>query len=252
MRSFVVTPSFCKAAMLEDFLQYIYSEPKNMEGFEHVVIDNHYPVDKEENHDRLKKLCDKYEIVYVNSGKDLGLHEGVNNAIRMVGIKPEDIYIGCDPDDRPTHGSFQAMREVMLKDPSLPVLALNFWVLPWKQKEHGLVMEDETIAGHRVWRHPGVEMWNVAAFNMRIIDDMGGFRQPNAYYGGIEIALYHHWVKLKMKMGYLRDFSAEAVPVDRKNPDLYDFDYGTWKIDHAQRGFKGSFEEWLKTKKDTA
>ncbi len=225
----------------------MYSKPDNMKGFKHVILGNHYPVDKKYNQWKIQELAKHYGCIYIDSLYDRGLHQSLNYALAILDIQPTDIFIGCDSDDRPSHGAFQALRTVMIHDPSIAVLGLNFWVLPMKQEKEGRPWPESTIAGHRVWTHPGAEMFNVVSFNMKLIQEIGGFYQPNAYYGGIEIALYREWSKRQMKLCYLIDHSAEAVQVNREDPLLYDKSYGQWKIDHATKGFSGSFEEWVTT-----
>lgn len=246
MNTWIFTSAFCKAKMLEECLKHLYSDPfLEIKPFCHVVIDNHYPINKEKNRERIQELCLQYRCAYIDSGCDLGLHQGLNKAMAIVGVEPDDHLLGCDPDDRPSKGWALAMTQVMTGDPSVAVCGMNFWVLPWKQNQQG-AWKREIINYHRVWIHPGVEMWNVAAFNMKLVRSLGGFSQPNAYYGGIEIALYHEWVKRQMKLVYLIDYSSEAVPVNREDPELYDQIYGKWKIDHAMHGYTGSFESYLK------
>jgi len=245
--NWVFTPAFCKAKMLQGLLQHLYQEPGTMEGFVHVILDQHYPADEGGMHsEKIKALCKKYKCIYLDSHYDRGLHQGLNYAWQAMSVIPGDILIGCDPDDRPSPGAFQAMKKVMQADPLIAVCGLNFHVLPWKQKEHGLVMEEVKTAGERVWVHPSVEMWNVAAFNTHFIQSVGGFHQPNAYYGGLEVALFREWPKHGLKLVYLIDHTAESVPVNREDPELYDIAYGDWKIAHATKGYQKSYAEWLK------
>lgn len=243
--NWIFTPAYCKSSMLEGCLKNLYESPTYLDGFTHVIIDQHYPVDIDHNRKAIQDLCKQYGCTYIDSGYDRGLHGGINNAMQVLSVKPTDAFIGCDPDDRPSPGAIQALKRVMEADPSVAVAALNFWVIPWKMKEHGLVMKEETIGGEHVWIHPGVEMFNVVSFNMKLVHELGGFHQPNAYYGGIEISLFHEWFKRGMKLVYLRDHNSEHVKVDRDDPSLYDKSYGEWKIAHATKGFKGSFQEWL-------
>lgn len=243
-KTWIFTPAFCKAKLLEDALEFYYKQghPK----MEHVITDNHYPVDKENNRKEIKRLAEKFGCHYIDSGKDLGWHHGMNNAVKILGITADDLVLGCDPDDRASPGTFQALKDVMDADPKVAICAVNFWVLPWKIKEHGLTMRDEEIAGHKVWVHPSVEMWNVCAFNMRLVFEMGGFTQMSPYYGGLEVAMHRAWQRHGMKLCYLKDYSSEAVKLDRTDRTLFDPEYGDWKVEHAHKGYKGSFEEWLK------
>lgn len=252
MPNWLVTPVFAKAALLSDFLGYLYSDRSNVKGFHHVILGNHYPIDEKNNTEGIRVLAEKFDCIYIDSLYDRGLHGSLNNALNILDIGENDIFIGCDCDDRPSPGAFQAMKEVMLFDPTIGVLGLNFWVLPWKMKEHGLVMQEKTVAGHKLWVHPGVEMWNIAAFNMKLMAKMGGFSQPNAYYGGIEVAIQGTMAQQNMKLCYLQDFSAEAVKLDRDDPSLFDKSYRDWKTAHAHGGFQGSYEKFLLEGRKTA
>lgn len=246
MTVWLFTPSFCKWKLLENCLEHVYSSP-HMTAFRHVIIDNHYPVEKEENHSQLKRLSYNFGCDYVDSGKDLGLHNGINNAMLKMGVKPGDILIGLDPDDRPSPGFIDIFTEVMQSDPDLAIACATFGVIEQKIKE-GVPFQKRTIAGRRILIHPTVEMWNVAAFNTQFIFDIGGFHQPHAYYGGVEIALYPAWSRRSMYYGYLTDINSEYVPVDRSDRNLFDPEYRQWKDAHLA-GFKGGFEEWINQKK---
>lgn len=246
--TFLFTPAFCKASMLQDLLAHLYGPLPEIRpaarAMKHVVIDNHYPVQKDLNREQIRALAESYGCIYVNSGRDLGLHEGINAAAKVVGIRPCDRFVGCDPDDRPAPGFVQAITEVMDADPDLAVLGCSFWVIPWR-RDQGVAFEEKVIAGRRVWIHPGVEMWNVAGFNWRFMTEIGGFRQPNAYYGGLEACLFPEWQRRGLKLGYLPDFRSDVVKLDQNDTRLFDPEYRRWKDDHVA-GFKGGFEEWLR------
>jgi hypothetical protein len=251
MKIYLFTPAFCKAKLLEDALEFYYAQ--NHPKVEHVITDNHYPVNKEENRAEIKRLAEKFGCHYVDSGKDLGWHEGMNNAVKVLGITEDDMILGCDPDDRASPGTIQALIDVMTEDRSkenqeIGFLGINFWVLPWKMRDHGLVMKEIEIAGHKVWVHPSVEMWNVGAFNTKLVFSMGGFSQMSPYYGGLEVRLHNEWKKHGMKLCYLKDYTADYRPLDRNDPTLFDPDYGAWKVDAGHKGYKKSFEEWLQEK----
>jgi hypothetical protein len=132
----------------------------------------------------------------------------------------------------------------MLADPSLAVLGLSFWVIPWK-REKGVEFTDEVIAGHKVWIHPSVEMWNICGWNTTFLEEVGGLDQPNGFYGGLEAKLFPQWANRGLRLGYLPDVRSDHVPVDRDNLVFFDPEYRSWKTDHIG-GFNGSFLEWLK------
>lgn len=237
-KTWLVTSAFCKSALLEDCLNHL----GRIEN--HVVIDNHYPIDQIENSARIKQLAEERGCIYVDSGRDLGLHEGINNASRVCGFQHGDIVVGCDPDDRPSSGFVDIISTVMRADPSLAVLGLNFWVIPHRREQDPAPYTDEVIAGHRVMIRAGVEMWTVAGFNWSFVGSTGGMSQHYAYYGGLEASLYHKWHPLGLRLGYLTDVSAESKHVDRNDLKLFDPEYREWKTAHVG-GFEGSFQDWL-------
>lgn len=246
MNTWLVTSAFCKADLLEDLLEFVYSTPPKTK-FTHIICDNHYPIDKENNRQKIKELSEEFGCHYIDSGRDLGLHRGINNAMMKAGVLPGDILVGLDPDDRPQAGFLDTMKAVMQAQPSLAVLCTSFSVIYQKMGE-GVPFKPMMIAGHPVMVHPSIEMWNVAAFNTHFLNDIGGISQPNAYYGGIEVDLYRSWQKRGMFYGYLAGVTSEAVPVNRADTSLFDPQYRQWKTDHVN-GYKKSFEEWLLEKR---
>lgn len=243
MQTYLVTPAFAKAKLVECQLDYVHST-NNLSNITHVVIDNHYPVDKQENRARIAMACAKYGAIYLDSGRDLGLHEGLNNAVKTIGIRSDDILIGLDPDDFVTPGSIQVLEKVMKATDEFAVLGLGFSVIYDRLKE-GVPFERRTIAGESVLIHPTIEMWNVCAWNMKTVYSMGGFKQPNKYYGGIEVATENQMLKDFKRLGYLEHWKSDHLPVDRNDTTLFDPQYRNWKTAHAHKGYQGSFEEFL-------
>jgi hypothetical protein len=245
MKIWLSTPSFCKAKLLEESLEHIYKTPPKR-PFTHWVIDNHYPVNKAENSEKMKEICKKFGCIYIDSGKDLGLHGGLNNAMKQVNLKPGDILIGSDADDRPSPGFLDEMAGAMMESPDFAILAAMFWVIDQRMKE-GVLRVHKTPSGRTILVHPNAEMFCIAAFNTRIVNQELPFEQLYAYYGGIECALYGRWIQKGMKLGYLPEVRADVVPLNRDDPTLFDPEYRQWKTDHVG-GYKGSFEEWLQEK----
>lgn len=247
MKQYLITPSFCKADLLEDFLTYLYSTFSVPNGTIHVLIDNHYPINKSRNRDQIKSLAKDFKCIYVDSGKDLGLHEGINHAIQQVGIKKEDQFICCDPDDRPTPGSFKAIHEVMNADKNIVVCSTLCQEVDWSKSPVRL----QSIAGYQVYIHPTVEMWNVSGYNLEFVFSVGGFNEIYPYYGGAESYFYDHYRKNKnYKIAYLKDYKSSEVYLDKQDPFFFDPEYRLWKND-AVTGYKHSFEKWLSEKKSS-
>jgi hypothetical protein len=241
-KTYLVTPAFCKAALLEQQLEWLHAGgiPSHVE---HVIIDQHYPIDKPTNRKRIAELASKFKATLVDSGKDLGLHEGINNAADVIGFKAGDVVVGCDPDDRPVAGFIGKIEKAFQADPTIALCALNFYVIDERFAEGRLI---ETVIGdQRAWVHPTVEMINVVGFNWAFVEAIGGLKEPHAFYGGLESYLYPRWRSRGMKLVYLPDVRSDASIPDRANPNLFDPEYRTWKTAHVG-GDDRSFENWLR------
>lgn len=211
--------------------------------FNHVIIDDNYPIKKGSVNHRVEYMAKKYGCIYLNSGKNLGLHKALNFGIREVGVDPDDFYINCDADDRPQPGMFDAMYDVMKVDLTLAVLGCQFSNINPKLK----ALPTEQAGGHEIIIHPSVDMWNVSAINMRFIKAIGGFDEPYPFYGGIESYLYSKYNQMGMRLGYLKGFSSQYANVDNK---LIDPEFTEYKQAHVAGpvSYAGSFESFLKEK----
>ncbi len=230
--------------MLESCLDNLYLETKKIADVdEHVILLNHYPIDKEENNKQIKYLANKYNCTLIDSGSDLGLHKSLNNACKILNIQDDDTLIVCDPDDRPTPNFAKPFKDVIDADKSIAVLGCNFWVIEDRFKEGKLT--ESVIAGHRVWTHKNIEMYNLAAYNYSFIRSIGGFNEPLPYYGGLECYLYSKFNGLKM--AYLADVRSDNVKLDEKDTRLFDPRYRAWKTRSTHGGEEQiAFEDWLK------
>lgn len=241
MKKYIVTPAFCKASVLEANFKNIASAPPM--GFKRVVVDGHYPIDKEENRARIKQLCALYDAIYLDPGMDMGLHRNLNYAIEQVGIGPEDVMFGLDPDDFPAPGSIDKITEIMQLDRGIAVCANGFSVIYQRVKEGHLSMT--SVGSHVVYIHRSVEMFRSCGWNMRFIHSLPTkFHQPNNYYGGIECYLFPKWKQQGLKLAYVQD-TCDHVELDRNDPKLFDKSLRKYKDAHLG-GFKGSFEEYIK------
>lgn len=246
--NWIITPAFCRWELLADMLCHTHQDPLPKDTV-HVVLDNHYPINKSENRSQIYELCEEYGCLYIDSKGDFGLHRSVNNAMKRLGMTKDDQFIGLDPDDRVSPGALQVLIEVMQKDKTFAVLGTSFKMV-FDRMDSGFVYGYEKIAGHDILVHPNTDVWNVCAWNMEWLLSIGGLKQRHAYYFGLEETMYGEWFLRGLKFGYLADYTSDYVPVDRMNPSLFDREYGLWKCDHI-KGFEGSFEEWLGTRSRT-
>lgn len=242
MNKWIVTPAFCKAAVLEENFKNIASAPPM--GYKRVIIDGHYPVDKDENRKRIQQLCADYGAVYLDPGCDLGLHKNLNYAIDTLGIGPEDVMYGLDPDDFPAPGSIEKIEAIMQADRGIAVCANGWSLIDQRVREGRLTMA--AVAGHVVYFHKSVEMFRCCGWNMRFIHSLPQkFHQPNNYYGGLESYLFPKWAAQRLKLAYIQD-TCDNITLDRSNPNYFDPALRKYKDAHLS-GFKGSFEEYIRS-----
>lgn len=241
MNNWIFTPAFCKAEMMAEFLAHV--TPIMPPDFKHVIIDDHYPIKKEATSQAIQALAISYGCIYIRTPKNLGLHHALNHAMRTLSVSDDDFYVNCDADDRPAPGTFQAMKQVMLADPTIAVLGCSFANI---RDQKFFAEGREVIAGHTVAIHPNVEMWNVSAINMRFLKAIGGnFSEPYPYYGGIESYLYSKYRMMGLRLAYLVDYSSDCKAVSE---GLVDREFQEFKRAHVNgpAAYPFNFEQFLK------
>lgn len=244
MKTYVMTSAYNKAKLFRQCLEHIHAGPDPFpKDMVHVIHNNHYPVNPAENWAEILDTVNKYGCTYIKSDRDLGFHNSMNHALEIIKPNPEDVIIVYDADDRHAPNTLQAIRDVVVADKSLAVMATRF-----KDDEKLLLnCKKEVIGGYEVLIHPFCEMWNTAAYRWKFLQKVGGFSEPFEYYGGIESSLYEKWTPLGMRFGYLADpkYNSNYVPVDKNDPTLVDPLYIKWKQEHTAQRFKGSFETFV-------
>ena len=64
-------------------------------NFNHYLLDNNYPIEIDQQ-SKIKDLCEKYNIKYLNSGKNLGIMQGAKYFQETV--KPKDLILNLESD----------------------------------------------------------------------------------------------------------------------------------------------------------
>ena len=62
--------------------------------FNHYLLDNNYPLERQQN--KIKDLCEKFNIKYLNNGNNLGIMQGAKYFQET--IKPKDIILNLESD----------------------------------------------------------------------------------------------------------------------------------------------------------
>ena len=213
-KTIVVTQVFAKAELLKYSLDNLYKYgSRNWD--EHYLLLKHYPINKEKNHEQIREYAKQYGCKVFDCEFDRGLHEGLNFFFEKNPQPAGTRMLGFDPDTavKPEAKNFDlVMNEVMDACPNIPIVAL--WGVGVENKHEQLKQYEITIKEHNVLIHPDVEMYNLALFDLDWVFKTGGFKEPNAYYGGLECYFYQKMQETNKKLAYLVDYKEcyDTVP----------------------------------------
>lgn len=205
----------------------------------HIMIDQHYPMRRNETLAAIKDVCHEYGIQYVNPGLNLGYHGGLNYALRFFGpeMAPEDALLVYDPDCWPeSYGWDQALWNAMNLMSNIATCGI---LNPRSRKE--VQGRPHIELGEGVWKIDRATVASLQAWRKRFVLSAGGFTEPNEYYGGIEAAMWPHLEALNMDWAVLTDYNDSEKLRDAKDPE-----YRAWQWMHGHRGsYRGDFAQFL-------
>lgn len=203
--------------------------------FEIHVFDNYYPLNRGLY---LYSLCKAHGLKYHTYGKNVGMYVAYAHLIDQL---PEDCQkaifydADCLPDDS---GNWAEALLKVIHDDVVHSTLTNV-------TNHRELVE----RGYKWELNNGVSTWvtkdpctnTVCAFNIPWLRSIGGFKGGNQYYGGNEISMWTHYEGKKWV--FLPDYSEHCEMM----MPLHDWQYQQYKLLHAHKGLKLSFEEYLKT-----
>lgn len=249
MRVFAITLCFNRQDILKASLDQ-YAATRNKElPYIHVLVDQKYPLPAHRPAWTLPVDSIPTTVLVVCPGRNLGLAKGFNLALSEIektygAFREEDYIIGYDGDSYPiSPGWDMALITALSADPRVVWASLMHKRAEIELAERGYT---ERMANQvRMWvaHRPCVN--SVCAFKASWLKSIGGFIEPQEFYGGLECAL---WQKMNHKIhdwAYLPDYrecEPEAVPFEQ------DFLYKDWKWRYAHVGdIKTDFETWLRS-----
>jgi hypothetical protein len=233
-----ITPGYCSAEMFDASRSRVIWTPGVVDEF--WLLLNKYPLPSVvENEADLMAAAEKHGYRTFDSGGDLGLQGSLNHFLEMNPQPPGTITIGFDPDAATDDIGFdKAIAEVMCADPTLPLVALG---IPETSDPR---CHNSTIAGHRVYVHISMMMFNICGIDLDFVASCGGFSQPVTYWGGLESGFYPTMQATGKHIGYLMDYRESFVLRNSHDPR-----YAVWKWEHFYGRFPGSFAEYLAVEK---
>lgn len=241
MKIFAVTLGFMPVRILERSLRRYAATRHGGLEYRHVLLDQHYPLDKEANRAAVRALCRELEIEVLDAGRNLGLHHGFNYVLQQLSPAPDDIVIAYDGDSTPLgQGWDLALVRAILGDPERKIVWASL-SNPRSAKdlaERGY--SEKLIDGHLPVRITKTAVTNsVCAWRFGWLQSVGLLSEPSAFYGHLEAAMFS---KLgSNQWAFVRDY----VESDELR-DLHDRAYVVYKWCHAHlRSWPGDFESWL-------
>lgn len=246
MKAYIITLGFCPWRVLEAGLAS-YAATAAVKPSAHYFLDQHYPLRREENLPQLQRLCQQHGLTYVDSGQDRGLCGGWNFLIPQIPFAEGDILIGYDPDSKPeSRGWDQALLDVLAAEPAFDLAATSQAHTAENIFPRGIIQGSfREVAGHRIFHvnMPTLDMWTVGAARWELFRGRE-MASSMAYWGGTEATVRSWLIERGKTYCYLMDHQE-----NNGNSILGDPEYRQYK-DDLIRGYRGSFAEWLSTKKD--
>lgn len=225
-------------------------------SFRLCLLDQHYPLRYQETHAEILHQAEVFgehigsdNVQIVDPGENLGLHLGLNHAIRTcdakVRLDDADVVVGYDPDEQPLKGGWLgAMCSVLATEHARPAgekrcAWLSLTSKPAREYMLKAGYAALNIAGVEVWRPPYALINHVCGWTMGAIRTVGAFTEPHAFYGGIEVAMQPRYADHGYWHGYLAEYE------DSSFHHLIDPQYAAWKRDHVHGSFAGDFKSYL-------
>ena len=245
MKLWIITLGFCNARTLKAGLTRLDETSTYKGEVERIFLDQYYPVNRKENFWELQSICKAHGFKFYDSGYDRGLHNGFNYVASLLPLGDEDLILLYDPDSWVDNAGFDsAMVEVLNEDKELEYISSWHWPI---EQTHGKRVPGAfrtTSSGLKYFVPDIQSQWEMVSLGMyrwSFIKEIGGMKQPRAYYGFLE----EHFVKSlnlrRKRMGFLKGF-------DNENPhksSLIDPEYEQYKLAHSNQSFPGSFQEFL-------
>lgn len=250
MKTYIITPLFCKAMLFYDQLQHMKQNQLLSDDMLHVVVNDHYPIDSHLNDLLFLEFTKAYGCEHLSMSKNVGMQGAVNMALRYIMPEDDDVIILSDVDDRASPGSYQALTRIIKAHDSIAVAALSFDEIHHNRSKLDPYPETQQGPhfGDGYWIHPTVDCWHIAAYRYSWIKSIGGFGQVYPYWGGLEAYLYGKWKPENKNLVYLTGYTCEDLsknPGYAENKLFFDPEFKEYKNHIHTTQYKGSFEDWL-------
>lgn len=226
----VLTLGFMNWKIIARSFEQLY-RTKTIE-WDHLVLDQHYPLNEKENRESLKAICEEHGATLFDAGKNLGLHEGINYLLKQTQAQA---VIGYDPDSFPLKiGWDDAITKVLCPKVVWATLGNPRSIQELKARGY----EEKNLNFVRVWKTKQAVVNSICAWYVPWLNEVG-LSENRPYYGHLESPMFQ---KLK---GREWVFLPDYPEIDDLRYD-HDKDYVLYKWAHAHlKTWDGDFKDWL-------
>lgn len=239
MTVYCLTLGFVPSRIWKQSVEQYYKLKSAELEVKHYFLNQHYPMREHHNTPELQAICRDYNVEWMDAGKNLGLHEGLNFMARELKIKGSDHVLGYDPDSWPVSPGFDMALYTCFQKSDVAWASLMGERSVGELKHKGGARYN--ISQVRVQETREAIVNSICMWNYDFIIRAGGFKEPNAFYGGIEVMLWPDLQVQKKKWVFTEDWKEE----DKLHHE-HDREYQIYKWKHAHEGtWRGDFESYL-------
>lgn len=242
MNAYIITLAFNRPDIIRESLDQCKKTVSQCLKYRHIIVNNWYPLGgKQENTRKLIQYASENGMEVLDPGRNLGLHHGFNWACSQLPLKDDDILIGYDPDSYPvTPGWDMALITAIAHGGNVAWASLMNPISRKELDERGFTPRKighiHTLETHR----PCVN--SICAWRWDFLRKAGGLKEPTAFYGGLECAMWKALNDQKQKWVFLLEWCEKSYFFDKQ-----DTLYRDYKWHHAHTGqWPGDFESYLK------
>lgn len=246
MAVFAVTIGFMPARIIERSLRAYAATRNGSLAYRHVLVDAHYPIDKERNRAEIRRVCADLGVEVLDPGRNLGLHGNFNWALQQLAPTDGDVVIGYDGDSMPiTPGWDMALVRAILGSRDRQVV----WASLMNPRSEVDLLDrgfDRSLADGfiELYLTRTAVMNSVCAWSVGWLRSVGYLDEPIKWYGHLESCM---WQKLGAKRwAFLPGWREVDDPRDDHDRAYVVY---KWEIAHT-RSTTLDFESWLATNPD--
>ena len=212
--------------------------------FQHILVDQHYPILRESIKSLIAERGEIKNTLVVDPGKNIGLANGVNFALKSVPLTNDDLVILFDPDMNPiTVGWGRAMKSVH-QEKSVAWTTCLFDGAKSDMNQIGKGFKAVTINGIDCRKIVAPVINSCCMLKASFLIASGGAHESNPYYGGFECHMWPYLVKNNLSWVFLEDYWEDC-----SWPELRCQNYAEYKVATTHGGEKQvEFTEWVMEK----